>query len=73
LFILVANKGPWARSRRVREGGRWNVGQRRGKGTIFRAHTIARVAPARFRNLDYAEREGYRVGLTSGLGISEAS
>ena len=35
------------------------LGQRKGKSSIFKAHTIGRVAPAKFRNLDFAEREGY--------------
>eukprot|EP00831_Metopus_contortus_P010792 TRINITY_DN1422_c0_g1_i6.p1 TRINITY_DN1422_c0_g1~~TRINITY_DN1422_c0_g1_i6.p1 ORF type:complete len:279 (-),score=21.24 TRINITY_DN1422_c0_g1_i6:50-886(-) len=38
-------------------------GQRKGKAHIFRAHTLHRVAPAKFRNLDFAEKEGYLRGV----------
>ena len=36
-------------------------GQRKGAGSVFRAHVHHRVAPAAFRNLDFAEREGYNI------------
>jgi large subunit ribosomal protein L8e len=35
------------------------IGQRKGKGSIFKAYTIGRAGAAKFRNLDFAEREGY--------------
>ena len=38
-------------------------GQRKGAGSVFRAHTTGRVAPAQFRKLDYIEREGYIKGV----------
>ena len=38
-------------------------GQRKGKGSVFRAHVKHRVAPARLRTLDYAERNGYVKGV----------
>ena len=35
-----------------------SVAQRKGASKIFTAHTSKRVAPAQFRTLDFAEREG---------------
>jgi large subunit ribosomal protein L8e len=43
--------------------GRVIRGQRKGKGSVFRAHVTHRVAPAQFRKLDYIEREGYIKGV----------
>lgn len=37
--------------------------QRKGRGSIFTAHTTHNKAPAKFRALDYAERHGYIRGL----------
>ncbi|KAL1995287.1 hypothetical protein VTN49DRAFT_1474 [Thermomyces lanuginosus] len=37
--------------------------QRKGRGSVFQAHTNLRKAPAKFRTLDYAERHGYIRGL----------
>jgi ribosomal protein L2 len=37
--------------------------QRKGRGSIFTAHTTHNKAPAKFRSLDYAERHGYIRGL----------
>jgi large subunit ribosomal protein L8e len=37
------------------------IAQRKGGSTIFRSHTSKRVAPAKFRTLDYQEREGYPI------------
>ncbi|KAI9677463.1 MAG: 60S ribosomal protein L2A [Caeruleum heppii] len=37
--------------------------QRKGRGSIFTAHTRLRKAPAQFRTLDYAERHGYIRGV----------
>jgi large subunit ribosomal protein L8e len=37
--------------------------QRHGASTVFKSHTSKRVAPARFRTLDFAEREGYIKGV----------
>jgi len=34
------------------------VAQRKGKSTIFKANSSKRIAPAQFRTLDFAEREG---------------
>ncbi|KAL3676021.1 hypothetical protein R1sor_025969 [Riccia sorocarpa] len=39
--------------------------QRKGAGSIFRSHTHRRKGPARFRSLDYAERNGYIKGVVS--------
>ncbi|OCK84795.1 ribosomal protein L2 [Lepidopterella palustris CBS 459.81] len=37
--------------------------QRKGRGSIFTAHTRLNKAPAKFRSLDYAERSGYIRGV----------
>ncbi|KFD48163.1 hypothetical protein M514_10949 [Trichuris suis] len=37
--------------------------QRKGSGTVFRAHTHHRKGAAKFRALDYAERKGYIRGV----------
>ncbi|KAH7272573.1 60S ribosomal protein L2 [Fusarium solani] len=37
--------------------------QRKGRGSIFTANTRLNKAPAKFRNLDYAERHGYLRGV----------
>jgi len=37
--------------------------QRKGKGGIFTAHTRLKIAPVRYRKLDYAERHGYIKGV----------
>jgi large subunit ribosomal protein L8e len=39
-----------------------NIAQRKGSSTIFKAHSSKRIAPAQFRTLDFAEREGYIKG-----------
>jgi large subunit ribosomal protein L8e len=39
--------------------------QRKGAGSIFTSHTHRRKGPARFRSLDYAERNGYIKGVVS--------
>jgi large subunit ribosomal protein L8e len=38
-------------------------GCRKGAGSVFRAHTCGRVAPAQFRRLDYLEKNGYIRGI----------
>jgi len=43
--------------------GRRIRGQRKGRGSVFRAHVKHRVGEAKLRNLDYAEREGYIRGV----------
>jgi len=43
--------------------GRVIRGQRKGAGTVFKAHVTHRKAPANFRTLDFAERNGYIRGL----------
>ena len=43
--------------------GRVIRGQRKGAGSVFRAHSCKRVAPAQFRKLDFIEREGYIKGV----------
>jgi len=37
--------------------------QRKGAGTVFKANVTHRKGPAKFRHLDYAEREGYMKGV----------
>jgi large subunit ribosomal protein L8e len=39
------------------------LAQRHGSSAVFKAHTCKRVAPARFRTLDFAERAGYVKGV----------
>jgi large subunit ribosomal protein L8e len=39
--------------------------QRKGAGGIFTSHSRLRKSPAKFRNLDYAERVGYVRGVVS--------
>jgi len=42
--------------------------QRKGKQkSIFKAHKMHRLAPAKFRNLDYSERRGYIKGIVKEL------
>lgn len=36
---------------------------RKGKGSVFTAHTTHRIAPAQFRKLDYIEKNGYIRGV----------
>jgi hypothetical protein len=43
--------------------GRVIRGQRKGGSAIFRARTFHRKGPAKFRALDYAERQGYLRGV----------
>jgi large subunit ribosomal protein L8e len=43
--------------------GRVIRGQRKGKGSVFRAHTMHRKGAAKLRALDFAERHGYLKGL----------
>ena len=37
--------------------------QRKGRGSIFKAHTANRQGPSKLRTLDYAERHGYTRGV----------
>ena len=37
--------------------------QRKGNGSVFKAHTHHRKGSAKFRSLDYAERHGYIKGV----------
>jgi len=39
------------------------LAQRKGKGSVFKAHTRTRVGPAKLRALDYSERHGYLRGV----------
>eukprot|EP01090_Pellita_catalonica_P004263 TRINITY_DN14091_c0_g1_i1.p1 TRINITY_DN14091_c0_g1~~TRINITY_DN14091_c0_g1_i1.p1 ORF type:complete len:253 (-),score=38.47 TRINITY_DN14091_c0_g1_i1:23-781(-) len=43
--------------------GRIIRGQRKGKGSVFTSHTKRRKGPASFRNIDYAEKNGYLKGV----------
>eukprot|EP01089_Gocevia_fonbrunei_P004748 TRINITY_DN14800_c0_g1_i1.p1 TRINITY_DN14800_c0_g1~~TRINITY_DN14800_c0_g1_i1.p1 ORF type:complete len:258 (-),score=65.25 TRINITY_DN14800_c0_g1_i1:37-810(-) len=43
--------------------GRIIRGQRKGRGGIFTSHTTHRKGPAKFRTLDYSERNGYVKGV----------
>jgi large subunit ribosomal protein L8e len=47
------------------EMGRVIRNQRKGAGGIFTSHSRLRKSPAKFRNLDYAERAGYVRGVVS--------
>merc|ERR1712032_780524 len=47
--------------------GRCIRAQRHGGSLIFAAHTCKRVAPARFRTLDYVERNGYIKGIVKDI------
>jgi large subunit ribosomal protein L8e len=38
-------------------------GCRKGAGSVYRSHTHHRVAPAKFRKLDYLEKNGYIRGI----------
>ena len=40
---------------------------RKGAGSVFRAHTSKRVAPAKLRKLDLIEREGYIKGVVKDI------
>lgn len=42
-----------------------SIAQRKGGSSIFNAHTSKRVAPAQFRTLDFAEKEGYDISAMS--------
>jgi large subunit ribosomal protein L8e len=39
------------------------LGCRKGKGSVYRAHTHKRVAPAKLRRYDYIEKYGYIRGV----------
>lgn len=41
----------------------FRAGQRKGAGSIFKAHTHKRLGAAKFRRLDYAEHNGYITGV----------
>jgi large subunit ribosomal protein L8e len=42
--------------------------QRKGRAKgVFKCHSTHRVAPAKFRNWDYAEREGYIRGVVKDI------
>ncbi|XVF18007.1 hypothetical protein REPUB_Repub10bG0174500 [Reevesia pubescens] len=45
------------------EMGRVIRAQRKGAGSVFKAHTHHRKGPARFRSLDFGERNGYLKGV----------
>lgn len=38
-------------------------GCRKGKGSVFKSHTCGREGVAKFKKLDFAEREGYVKGV----------
>ena len=40
---------------------------RKGAGSVFRAHTCGRIAPAKLRKLDLIEREGYIKGVVKDI------
>ncbi|GFZ05566.1 ribosomal protein L2 family [Actinidia rufa] len=39
--------------------------QRKGAGSVFKSHTHHRKGPARFRSLDFGERNGYLKGVVT--------
>ena len=41
--------------------------QRKGRGSIFTAHTRLNKAPAKFRQLDFSERHGYVRGVVKDI------
>ena len=43
--------------------GRVIRGQRKGAGSVFRAHVKHRKGPAKLRAVDFAERHGYIKGI----------
>lgn len=47
----------------------WRVirNQRKGRGSIFTAHTRLNKAPAKFRQLDFSERHGYVRGVVKDI------
>jgi len=47
--------------------GRCIRAQRHGGSSVFKSNTNHRVAPARFRTLDYAERSGYIKGIVKDI------
>jgi large subunit ribosomal protein L8e len=47
--------------------GRCIRAQRHGGSLIFSSHSTHRVAPARFRTLDYVERQGYVKGVVKDI------
>lgn len=44
-----------------------NLGQRKGRGSIFKAHVHKRKGPVKLRKLDYAERHGYIRGVVKDI------
>jgi len=54
---------PWFNRRAKKAMGRVIRNQRKGRGSIFLAHTRLNKNPAKFRTLDYAERHGYVRGV----------
>jgi large subunit ribosomal protein L8e len=47
--------------------GKLTTGQRRGKSSVYGAHTRLRVGSAKLRTLDYAERNGYTKGIVKAI------
>nr|CAB3503926.1 unnamed protein product [Digitaria exilis] len=47
------------------EMGRVIRAQRKGAGSVFKSHTHHRKGPARFRSLDFGERNGYLKGVVT--------
>lgn len=43
--------------------GRVIRGQRKGAGSVFKAHVQHRKGPAKLRHIDFAERHGYIKGI----------
>ncbi|KAJ6829023.1 60S ribosomal protein L2 [Iris pallida] len=41
--------------------------QRKGAGSVFKSHTHHRKGPARFRSLDFGERNGYLKGVVTDI------
>jgi len=63
------DKGPESESEQQGRSamGRVIRGQRKGAGSIFVSHTSKRKGPARFRSLDYSERNGYIKGVITDI------
>jgi len=47
--------------------GKVSLIRRKGKGGIFKSHVKHRIAPAKFRTLDYAEKNGYIRGVVKDI------
>lgn len=61
LHVIPANDGPCRLFQDTM--GRVIRGQRKGAGSVFKAHVKHRKGAARLRHVDFAERHGYIKGI----------